>query len=65
VSAPSALAASLAGAPIDVGEVRTDTPRELADLVMRCINKERQLRPQKMDEVLIALDHVGWPISPK
>ena len=65
VTAPSALAASLAGAPIDVREVRTDTPRELADLVMRCINKERELRPQSMDEVLIALDHVGWPISPK
>jgi serine/threonine-protein kinase len=65
VSAPSALAAHLAGAPVDVRELRTDTPRELADLVMRCINKDRQSRPQSMDEVLVALDYVGWPISPK
>ena len=65
VSGVSARAAQLTVAPVDVREVRTETPRELADLVMRCINQDRRLRPQSMDEVLMALDYPAWPVSPK
>ena len=39
----------------DVREVRSDTPERLAALLTRCLNPDRQLRPQSMDEVLSVL----------
>jgi serine/threonine-protein kinase len=52
LSAPAALAAHLAEKPADVRELRVDTPQPLGDLVMRCLEKDRDLRPQTMEEVL-------------
>lgn len=57
------LAAHLAEEPRDVRELRMDTPQSLADLVMRCVKKDRHSRPQNMEEVLAALDRVGRPTS--
>ena len=62
-NAQAALAAHLAEQPSDVRELRMDTPRPLADLVMRCVEKDRHLRPQSMAEVLAALEEVGRPTS--
>jgi len=58
-TAQAALAAHLVEQPIDVRELRMDTPQPLADLMMRCIRKDRHLRPQTMVEVLTALEEVG------
>jgi serine/threonine-protein kinase len=55
-NAQAALAAHLAEQPGHVAELRIDTPQRLADLVMRCIRKDRRLRPQSMEEVLTALE---------
>jgi DNA-binding SARP family transcriptional activator len=52
---PAVLAAHLAEVPRNVRELRPDTPQPLADLVMRCVEKEPQLRPQTIEEVLAAL----------
>ena len=54
-NAEAALAAHLAEQPRDVRELRMDTPQPLADLVMRCVEKDPHLRPQSMEEVLTAL----------
>jgi len=62
-NAQAELAAHLAEQPRDVRELRMDTPQPLADLVMRCVEKDRHLRPQSMAEVLAALEEVGWPTS--
>ena len=51
--------AHLAVQPEHLRELRVDAPRRLADLVMRCIERERDLRPQGMAEVLMALEDVG------
>jgi len=62
-NAEAALAAHLAQQPRDVRELRMATPESLADLVMRCVRKERHLRPQSMTEVLAVLEDVGRPTS--
>lgn len=58
-NAQAALEAHLVEQPIDVRELRLDTPQPLADLVMRCVTKDRHLRPQSMAEVLTALEEAG------
>ena len=60
----AALAAQLANQPAEVRELRMDAPQPLCDLVMRCIKKDRHLRPQTVAEVLAALEEVGRPTSP-
>ena len=39
--------------------LRMDTPPPLADLVMQCVEKDRDLRPQSMADVLAMLEKVG------
>jgi serine/threonine protein kinase len=60
-NAQAALVAHLAEQPADVRDLRMDTPQPLADLVMRCVKKDRHLRPQGMAEVLTALEEVDRP----
>jgi eukaryotic-like serine/threonine-protein kinase len=50
------LAAQMSERPVPVTDLRPDTPPVLADLVMRCLEKEAQARPQRAAEVLTALD---------
>ena len=50
------LAAHIAERAPHVSAVRADTPPALASLVMRCLEKEPNARPQTADEVLEALD---------
>ena len=54
---PSALlAAHLSEEPKPLAEVRPDTPPALASLVMRCLEKEPEKRPQNAQQILAALD---------
>src|SRR5918911_2834216 len=52
------LAAHMAERPEPISEWRPDTPPALAELVMRCLEKEPSARPQSAAEVLHALDAV-------
>ena len=52
------VAAHLSEPPQAIAELRTDTPAPLADLVMRCLEKEAGARPQSAGDVLRALDAV-------
>src|SRR5207237_4529735 len=49
-------AAHMTEAPAPVASKRSDVPRELARLVMRCLEKEASKRPQSAREVLQVLD---------
>ena len=55
------LAAHMTEAPPPVATLRPDTPPGLADLVMRCLDKEPSLRPQSGAEILQGLDAVTSP----
>jgi serine/threonine-protein kinase len=55
-NALAALSAHLVEHPRDVREVRTDTPQMLGELVVRCLAKSPDSRPQTMLEVLGALE---------
>lgn len=50
------LAAHLSEVPRPIGEMRPDTPPELATLVMRCLAKEASARPESATEVLRAIE---------
>jgi len=52
------LAAHMGEAPQAVSELRVDTPRPLADLVMQCLAKEPSARPQHAQELVRVLDTV-------
>ena len=55
--APHALlAAHLSEQPPSLTELRPDTPPALASLVMRCLEKSPDNRPQNAQQILIALD---------
>ncbi|MDB4907358.1 MAG: protein kinase [Gemmatimonadetes bacterium] len=58
---PSAklLMAHLSQAPTPITELRSDIPPSLADLVMRCLEKDPADRPQTASEVARALEHVA------
>ena len=50
------LAAQLGERPEGIDQLRPDTPPQLAQLIMRCLEKEPGDRPQSADEVLRELD---------
>ena len=52
------VAAHLGERPQPIAELRTDTPAMLADLVMRCLEKDAVARPQSAGDVLRVLDSV-------
>ncbi|MFL5604939.1 MAG: protein kinase domain-containing protein [Gemmatimonadaceae bacterium] len=62
------LAAHLSELPRPIGEVRPDVPVTLADLVMRCLAKDPDARPQSASEVVRTLDTItsgtGAPAMP-
>src|SRR3954447_5909336 len=58
-TAQALLAAHLADEPAPITRHRPDTPRALADLVMRLLAKRRTERPSSADEVLALLDTLG------
>lgn len=53
------LSAHLGETPPPVTDRRPDTPRELANLVARCLAKDAELRPQSADELLAALESMS------
>jgi tetratricopeptide (TPR) repeat protein/tRNA A-37 threonylcarbamoyl transferase component Bud32 len=52
------LAAQLGETPKDVRTLRTDCPETLADLVMRCLEKEPAARPQQALDLVRVLDTI-------
>jgi tetratricopeptide (TPR) repeat protein/TolB-like protein len=52
-------AAHMGEKPVPVNEVRLDTPQALADLVMHCLEKEPDNRPQNASDVASILDTVS------
>ena len=62
------LAAHLTEAPVPVGEVRPDLPAPLVELVMRCLAKDADDRPQSAGEVVASLNTAtsgsGMPALP-
>jgi tetratricopeptide (TPR) repeat protein len=52
------LAAQMGDIPQPVSELRTDTPTALADLVMKCLAKEADARPQNAGEMVRVLESV-------
>ena len=53
------MAAHMAETPRPVTEFRADVPEPLAQLVMKCLEKEPSARPQSASEVMKALDSVS------
>jgi tetratricopeptide (TPR) repeat protein/tRNA A-37 threonylcarbamoyl transferase component Bud32 len=62
------LAAHLAEQPKPVGDLRPDVPPALATLVMRCLEKDADARPQTAEEIVRTLETVtsgsGAPAMP-
>jgi eukaryotic-like serine/threonine-protein kinase len=52
------LAAHMAEAPPQIAELRPDTPAALGDLVMRCLAKDADARPQSAAEIIALLNGV-------
>jgi serine/threonine-protein kinase len=50
------LAAHISETPLTIAALRADVPRALADLVMRCLEKEPGRRPQNAGEIAVALE---------
>ena len=50
------LAAHLSEPPTPIAELRTDVPPALASLVMRCLEKDPDKRPQNAGQILATLD---------
>jgi serine/threonine-protein kinase len=57
------LAAQLTRDPAPLYEVAADVPRSLSDLVMRCLEKDPNDRPQSADLVLQELDAMTMPLG--
>lgn len=58
------LAAQISETPKPIASIRPDAPAALCDLVMRCIAKDADDRPQSAAEVILALNVVtsGWGV---
>jgi tetratricopeptide (TPR) repeat protein len=52
------LAAHMGESPLPIGELRGDTPASLADLVMRCLAKDADERPQQASDIVRVLETV-------
>ena len=63
------LAAQMSEKPQDIMELRGDTPALLAELVMRCLQKDADQRPQTARDLVKALENVtsggGHPVMPE
>jgi tetratricopeptide (TPR) repeat protein len=53
------LAAHMSETPVPVSDLRPDTPQQLADLVMRCLAKDANDRPQDATQILLGLETTG------
>ena len=62
-SSPQTLAAHVTELPEPLPARRPSVSAALADLVMRCLEKRPEDRPQTIDEVVRALDAIGTPGS--
>jgi serine/threonine protein kinase/Flp pilus assembly protein TadD len=62
--AQALLAAHISQQPVDVAQRRRDVPRDLATLVMRCLEKDPTRRPQSAREVLDALESASLATPP-
>jgi len=60
-SSAQAMAAHLTEAPRPIAELRPDCPAALAALVMRCLEKAPDMRPQRAADIVRALDAVETP----
>src|SRR5262249_8350117 len=59
------LAAHLGEAPRDIRSVRTDVPPQLAELVMRCVAKGPDARPQLASDMVRVLETVTTSGNPE
>ena len=57
------LAAKMSGSPRSVANLRPDTPKPLASLVMRCLERDPNDRPQSAADVMSALGGTSGEIS--
>jgi eukaryotic-like serine/threonine-protein kinase len=59
LSAQKLLAAHMGGKPRPVSELRPETPEALADVVMQCLEKDPDARPQSAADIAHVLDAVS------
>ncbi len=57
------LAAQLTRDPKPLHEVSAEVPRGLSDLIMRCLAKDPNARPQRADDILQELDALTMPMG--
>jgi tetratricopeptide (TPR) repeat protein/tRNA A-37 threonylcarbamoyl transferase component Bud32 len=57
------LAAQMFEQPRSVDELRSDTPRVLAELTMKCLKKDPDERPQNAAEIVRSLEAIGPGLS--
>ena len=62
-SAQALLAAQIAGTPPPLGRVRPDLPPELAEIVMRCLEKTPAARWQSAEALLARMEEYSTPAS--
>jgi serine/threonine-protein kinase len=57
------LAAQLTRVPPALHEISAEVPRSLSDLIMRCLAKDPNARPQTADDILRELDSMTMPLG--
>jgi serine/threonine-protein kinase len=60
-SPPAVLSAQIASAPPPLGQVKPDVPPAIAQIVMKCLEKEPAKRYQTADELLVAIESLVTP----